>query len=103
VTDEEIEFNRLIAVDALEMNPAGYQQIRSRMTDGGNGRCATGLIAEALHIPVSENEFSNDAYAELERQLGLPLQIGSSTIFHPNDLGQSFRQIASHLRKTWKI
>jgi hypothetical protein len=94
---EEIELNRRIAVKALRVNDEEHKQIRLSLTDGGNGYCALGHIAEALH--VSPKIVQSKVYDYVSSKLDSDIH----SIFDANDAGKTFQQIGDELAIRWGI
>lgn len=99
LTEEQIAANRRIAIEALTKNPAGHLKIRGNLTNGKDGYCAVGLIGEALHFSPKLNGV-NAVYDMVAQKLGLD---NISFIYHMNDIGKSFSEIAAELARKWKI
>lgn len=91
---------RRVAVAALRTNHRGYKQVRGKLKGYlPDDRCATGLVAEALHIPL-------DDYMSAEHQVGNKLGDPgvASVIIGMNDGdGRSFKEIADYLEKRWGL
>lgn len=92
---------RRVVLAALENNHRGYCQIRHYLKNDSNGRCATGLAAEALHIPIKRyNDL--DVYRSVEELLGdkgvtdIIVQMNDSRSY-------SFFSIAKELAVRWGL
>src|SRR5690348_12984639 len=94
--------SRKIALAALRTNHRGYRQIRGRLkTFGTDDRCATGVLAEAMHVHIgTENDYSTSE--KLEEILGDP-GVTSFIISQNDSSNRSLGQIAELLAKRWNL
>jgi hypothetical protein len=99
LTQEEIAFNRQIAVNRLRYNPAGHKQIRGCLHDRDDRYCALGEIAEAFHIsPLFHS--SDEIYKGVSKRIG----DYADFIIAKNDYDRlSFAEIANILAKRWGL
>lgn len=67
-----------------------FKQIKTQPTDGKDGRCALGVIAE--YLGRIRNDYGCD-YHNISKELGF----GCDEIWGRNDSGLSFEQIADWL------
>lgn len=96
------EQNRKLALAALRSNHRGYQQIKGRLQrPGTNDRCATGIVAEAFHVPIrGQNDTKTNA--AVEELLGDTGVVGH--IISLNDgRSLSLSAIADNLEKRWGL
>ena len=99
LTQEEIQFNRRLAVERLRLNPAAHRQITGSLTDKTDGYCAVGELGEAFHCSPKVHG-SDVVYKTVEEKLGLT---STTLIFRMNDFGRTLAEIADKLAKLWKI
>jgi hypothetical protein len=99
LTQEEIQFNRRLAVERLRLNPAAHRQITGNLTDKTDGYCAVGELGEAFHCSPKIYDTSV-VYKAVEEKLDLT---SSSVIFRMNDFGRTLAEIADKLAKLWDI
>jgi len=98
-TPEEIRTYRMIALAALETNPGGFTFIRRNLKDNQGGRCAIGLIGEALHVSPDFN-YDTTVYYTVASLLDTP----SQTIWYQNDqIHATYAQVAAALRRMWGL
>jgi|SRR5271170_160964 len=99
--------NRRLALYALRFNPGNYYQCQLHLDNGLGGRCAIGLICDALEIDTdeshySEEELKNDEgpYGEVEKALGCKADM----IWPLNDFHKmTFPDIADFLESFWNL
>jgi hypothetical protein len=76
--------NRTRAVNALRTTT--FTQVHWNLSDGGNGRCANGVLCEAFGIRIPDDEVEEpddldiDPYSELER-----LGFDTTALYRLND------------------
>jgi hypothetical protein len=95
-----VEENRAAAIYALRYNPKGFTQCQLVMNNGEGGRCALGVMADALGIDVQDSysNLGDDPYDELEELLN----IDSMKIYRLNDTSHmTFAEIADELENNW--
>ena len=89
------------AITALRYNPEGFAQGSLRMLCPDGSRCALGVIADALGIPLEDNMEHDDPYSEMMDLIG-DEEIGNICKWNDRD-GLSFAEIADKLEETWNI
>lgn len=91
---------RAIALYHLRQNPQNRTQIMGNLTDGCNGRCALGLVAEAFGLELADElgVECGDVYEDIKERLDTLV----SNFYRPNDTyGYSFAKIADTLEYMW--
>lgn len=99
--------NRELVLRHLRTNPGNFYQCHLHLDDGLGGRCAIGLICNALEIDTDQSHYSEEEleanlgpYGEVERSIGCD----SDVIWILNDLrGMTFCEIADFLESYWDL
>lgn len=104
-----VETDRAVALYHLRVNPKNRQKIKGYLTDGCNGRCAIGLIAEAFDIPIAptrnvpmnDSSFAvcNAAFAQLEERLGIKDRIHRVWMWNDQFEPTTFAEVADKMEK----
>jgi hypothetical protein len=90
---------RRIVIAALRTNHRGYKQIKGRLArPDSEDRCATGLVAEALHIHIGSTE--TPAYEAVKAALG-DMGVTSFIVERNDHSSHTYTQIADQLERRW--